>query len=212
MEQVFRGGTSPLVHDFGDGVHVPLVKLWSDAAPESGDRELLSTTYTVKQAWAGAVEGEVIRQTVALDVSGATMTVISVLWENESTGVTISAPPNVSAYLEPVKQGDSLTLAQLLSAGLSTASNQVTQIGYLADLADANDRFGNYKLVQSEDLGDGVKYILKSDGTGWLMVKKTYTNTASALSYAGPASNASVTLAQAWGLRASLSYGSISGV
>jgi len=38
------------------------------------------------------------------------------------------------------------------------------------------------------------------------MIRKTYTDTASAMAYAGPANNSGVTLAQAWGQRATLSY------
>lgn len=174
------------------------------------DRELLITRYTCKTAWTGAVVGQVIRQTQTLDVSGEATTVISVMWENESTGLPLLAPPGIAANLEPITQGSSLTQAQLQLSGLATASNQITQIGYLADLADnPHDRHAAHKLVQSEDLGLGEKFILKSDGVRWLMVKKTYADTGSALTYAGPGNNPTITLAQVWGLRTSLLYGSI---
>lgn len=64
-----------------------------------------------------------------------------------------------------------------------------------------------YKLVQSEDLGAGTKYILKSSGTDWLMVRKTYTDTASQMAYASAANNSSITLATAWANRTTLTYG-----
>lgn len=206
--------------DMGDGTHAEVVAAvivdQNGNIPSGGaDRELLPTRYTCKQAFTGAVVGDVIRQTVALDVSGATMTVISVLWENESTGAVINAPPSIANNLEAIKQGDALTLAQLLSAGLATATNQVTQIGYLADLADTNDRFATYKFVRSEDLGTGTKYILKADGntgaTKWLLIRKTYTDTSSVLGYASQTNNPTVTTpTAAWTARASLVYGDLS--
>lgn len=104
---------------------------------------------------------------------------------------------------------DALTQAQLLDSGMGTALNQLTMIGYLADLADGNDKWAAYKLVQTEDLGTGTKYILKSDGVMWLLIRKTYTDTTTAMSYAGAANNAGITLATAWANRASLAYGYI---
>lgn len=175
------------------------------------DRELVSTRYTCKLEFTGAALGDVIRQTVALDVAGNSMTVISVMWENESSGATISAPPSIALYLEAIKTSSALTLSQILSLGLATASNQVTQIGYLADLADGNDRFGGYRLVQSEDVS-GTAYVLKSNGTGWLMMRIVSTDTSDFATYAGPGNNAGVTLANAWYQRASLVYDSIGGV
>lgn len=204
-------GVRKRLYPLGDGAHAELVAALlvdSDGNPVANpaDREVLPTRYTVKQAYTGAAVGDVVLKTVVLDVGGGTVDVVGVSWENESTGSVIAAPPSVPVHLEPIKQGDSLTLAQLLSEGLATASNQVTQIGYLADLADANDRHATYKLVQSEDLGAGVKYILKSNGSGWLMIRKTYTDATSVLAYAGPANNSGVALAQAWGQRAALVY------
>jgi hypothetical protein len=156
------------------------------------------------------VVGQVIRQTQTLDVSGEATTVISVMWENESTGLSVEAPLTIGAHLEPITQSSGLTQAQLQLSGLATAVNQITQLGYLADLADnPHDPYAAHKLVQSEDLGLGEKFILKSDGVRWLMIKKTYTDTGSALTYAGPGNNPTFTLAQVWGLRASLIYGSI---
>lgn len=182
------------------------VLLTAPADSTAADREILCTRYTCKQAYTGTAVGDVVLKTVVLDVGGATVDIVGVSWENESTALVVSSPPSVPLYLEPIKQGDSLTLAQLLSAGLATATNQVTQIGYLADLADANDRHATYKLVQSEDLGAGTKYILKSDGSGWLMMRKIYTNSGSTMEYAGPANNVGMTLSQAWGQRVTMTY------
>ncbi len=65
----------------------------------------------------------------------------------------------------------------------------------------------SYKLVQSEDLGTGTKYILKSSGADWLMIRKTYTDTASEFTYASATNNAGITLATAWANRTTLTYG-----
>jgi hypothetical protein len=143
-----------------------------------------------------------------LDVSGASTVVVSVLWENETAGTTIAAPPSIATYLEPIKQGDALTQAQLQASGLATANNQVTQIGYLADLAESNDRHATYKMVQAEDLGTGTKYIFKSNGNGWLMLRKSYTDTSSVMAYAGPVNNSGVSTTQAWAQRTTLTYSS----
>jgi len=174
------------------------------------DRELQSTRYTVKAAWTGAALGDAVRQTVALDVSGTSMTRISVLWENENTGATISAPPSVAAYLTPLNGGESLTLSQLLSAGLATSYNQVASLGYLADLAAANDPFASYRLAQSEDI-NGTAYIFKTNGVAWLLTRVVSTTTSDTATYAGPGNNPSTTIANAWAQRTLLVYGSIGG-
>lgn len=96
-----------------------------------------------------------------------------------------------------------------LPTGASTSLNQVTQIGYLADLADKSDKYANYKFIQSEDLGVGVKYILKSDGINWLILRKTYTNTNNLMEYAGSWNNSGITLNTCWGQKTSLVYGLI---
>ena len=72
--------------------------------------------------------------------------------------------------------------------------------------------YGSLSLVQSEDLGTGTKYILKSDGANWLMVRKTYTDTASQLAYASAKNNVGTTLANAWDNRATLTYGAVGDV
>ena len=100
--------------------------------------------------------------------------------------------------------------AQLLDAGLATAENQLIQIDQLTGISGEAEQADNYKLVQSEDLGAGTKYILKSDGVGWLMIRKTYTDSSSLLEYAGPGNNPNAT--DAWTQRADLAYGSIGGV
>lgn len=96
-----------------------------------------------------------------------------------------------------------------VESGIGTSRNQLEQIGLLAELADGNDKWAAYKLVQTEDLGAGIKHILKSDGTKWLLIRKTYTDTTTALTFAGPGNNDGVTLATAWGQRNTLTYGYI---
>lgn len=175
------------------------------------DRELLSTCYVVKQAWTGVSIGDVVRKTVAFDVAGATMVVLSILWENESTGFTVIAPPSIAAYLSTVKQGDALTLTQLLSAGMATTANQVTQIGYLADLADANDPFAALKLSNSEEIGD-TAYVLKTFGSRWVMTKIVSTTTTDVVTYAGVGNNNNTTSTTAWSNRATLVYGPVGSI
>lgn len=205
--------------DMGDGTHAEVVAAvivdQNGNIPSGGaDRELLPTRYTCKQAFTGAVVGDVIRQTVALDVSGATMTVISVLWENESTGAVISAPPSIAISLEAIKQGDALTLAQLLSAGLATATNQVTQIGYLADIAQGQGRYAAYKTQQVDEATAGTTYIRKQgSGTGdtWLIQRIVESGTDTTITYAGVRNNSAITTpTAAWTARASLVYGDLS--
>lgn len=67
----------------------------------------------------------------------------------------------------------------------------------------------SFSLVQSEDLGAGTKYILKASGTTWQMIRKTYTDTSSQMSYASVKNNPSTTLATAWESRTTLTYGSV---
>ena len=197
-----------------DGVYIvdPVTGLPIENA--TADRELLPTRYTCKQAFTGAVIGDVIRQTVALDVSGATMTVISVLWENESQGTTIAAPPNVPSYLETIKQGDALTLSQLLSAGLATATNQVSQIGYLADIAQGQGRYAAYSAQQVDEAILGTTYIRKQGadaGDTWLIQRIIESGTDTTITFAGVRNNPAITTpAAAWTARETLVYGDLS--
>lgn len=197
-----------------DGVYIVDPVTGLPVPNATADRELLATRYTCKLAFTGASVGDVIRQTVALDVSGATMTVISVLWENESTNATISAPPNVTAYLTPLMQGDALTLAQLLSAGLATANNQVTQIGYLADIAQGQGRYAAYSTQQVDEATAGTTYIRKQGadtGDTWLIQRIVESGTDTTITFAGVRNNSAITTpTAAWTNRASLVYGEIS--
>jgi hypothetical protein len=214
------GGAFKKLTEMPDGTHAEVVAAVivdqnGNPTTAAADRELLPTRYTCKQAFTGAAIGDVIRQTVALDVSGATMTVISVLWENESSGTTISAPPSVSAYLEAIKQGDALTLAQLLSAGLATATNQVTQIGYLADIAQSQGRYAAYATQQVDEATPGTTYIRKAGsdaGDTWLIQRVVESGTDTTITYAGVRNNPTVTTpTAAWTARASLVYGELGG-
>lgn len=179
----------------------------------AADRELSVLRYVVKAAWPGATVGHVIRQTVCLDVSGGVMLPISVMWENESTGETITAPAQISASLEAIKQGDALTLSQLLSAGLATASNQLAQIGYLADVAAGADPLAGYKAQQVDTSTAGMTYVRKASskaGSGWLIVRIAETATATEMGYAGPRNNpAHPTASAAWAARTSLAFGDV---
>ena len=130
-----------------DGTHAEFLASMlvdADGSPinlsQGGDRELLVSRFVVRQAFTGAEVGHVVLKSSVLDVSGGSVEIIGVTWENESTGLAIAAPTPLSEYIEPLKTGDPLTLAQLLSAGLATAANQVTHIGYAQDLIDAVER------------------------------------------------------------------------
>lgn len=133
---------------------------------------------------------------------------------------TVDSTQDELAYLKTTREGrllvsglgitvDSLTQAQLLGSGLGTANNQLAAIAYLADLADGNDKWAAYKLVQTEDLGAGTKYILKSDGPHWLLIRKTYTATTTTMAYAGPGNNSALSVSQSWAARAALVYSTI---
>lgn len=186
-----------------DGTHAEVV-FASNLAVE---RELQVTRYMVKTAFTGASIGDSIRRTDVLEM-GAVATVVSVLWHNETTDLAISAPPSIS-NLSIVVMGDALTQTQLMASGLATASNQLSAIGYLADLADnPHNPHAAYKLTNSEDLGAGTKYIAKAVGTAWLLIRKTYTNTAATFAYATVTNNPTVTTPEAaWAARATLAYG-----
>jgi hypothetical protein len=190
--------------DMGDGTYAEIVV----SANIEADRELLVTRYACKAAFTGATVGDVIRRTDVLEL-GAVTTVVSVTWFNETAGQDISAPPSITANLSTVSTGGSLTQTQLMASGLATATNQVTAIGYLADLADnPHNPHAAYKLTNSEDLGTGTKYIAKAVGSAWLVIRKTYTDTAATFAYATPTNNPSVTTpAAAWAARATMTYG-----
>ena len=125
--------------------------------------------------------------------------------------VKATADGHLIVHLDADAESTALTQEQLLASGLGTAQNQLAQIGYLADLAGSNDAYANYKLRNTEDLGEGVKYTLKSDGANWLLIKKTYTDTSAALTYGSQKNNANLTTAAAaWANRATVVCGELS--
>jgi hypothetical protein len=211
--------TFPLARDAADQPVYPLVdsqgRLLVNADTNGADRELRVATYVVKQAFTGAAIGNVVRLSDTIDVSGPTSTVVSVMWENLSAGTQISAPPNVPDYLESMSQGNALTLAQLLSAGLATATNQVTQIGYLADIAQGQGRYAAYATQQVDEATAGTTYIRKAGadaGDTWLIQRVIESGTDTTITYAGVRNNPAVTTpTAAWTARATLVYGDIGG-
>lgn len=159
------------------------------------DRELVVTTYVVKTAFTGASVGDTITFTQILDISATPAETVSSIWRNQTTLSDLASAPS-AANLE-LTGSTALTAAQLAAAGLGTAANQVTQL-------DRTDIFGGYILVKTEDLGAGVKYILKVfSGGKWVLIRKQYTATDSTFDYAGPNNNTGVTAANAWTNRAS---------
>lgn len=219
---VIRGthGRPIRLRDMGDQtftevVSAVMVDQSGNPIPAGADRELLVTTYACKQAWTGVSVGNVLRSTETIDVSGAVSTTVSTRWQNLSTGSDVGAPPNVPDYTTSLTQGDALTLAQLLSAGLATASNQVTQIGYLADIAQGQGRYTAYSTQQVDEATAGTTYIRKAGsdaGDTWLIQRVVESGTNTTISYAGVRNNPTVTTAAAaWTGRASLTYGELGG-
>lgn len=143
--EVFDAGYTKRWRRLSDGTFAPVVFLEGFTGGGGGgstsgstplDRELVVTSYRCKVAYTGAAVGDIIKKIAVLDVSGVSPLVIFVRWENEQTDLAIAAPPSVAANLErPEISGTSggITLAEVVGAGLGTAANQVTQIGYLAD-------------------------------------------------------------------------------
>ena len=192
--------------DQGDGTHAEVVFADNIAI----DREILVTRYNVILAFSNAAVGEMIRRTDIIEMAPIA-TVVAVLWSNESTGQDISAPPSIAANLSSITMGDGLTQAQLVGSGLATATNQVSALGYLADLADnPHDPLSAYKVRNTEDVGSGTKYILKTNGSAWLMIKKAYSATGSLFSYASIKNNPALTaIADAWTARSTAVYGEL---
>ena len=181
----------------------------------SVDRELLVTSYIVKTYFADAAVGNFIRRTDVIEL-GAVVTVVAVLWANETTGLDITAPPSITGFLTTITAGDSLTQAQIMGSGLATSANQLAALGYLADLAgNPYDKLTSYRLRNTEDLGVGTKYIFKTNGISWLMLRKSYTASSSVTEYASVKNNITFSetgYTEAWNARASINYSELSSV
>lgn len=187
--------------DMLDGTHAEVVVTAQDGA----SHQLLVTRYTAVLEFQGVRQGDVVRRTDVIEI-GAVTTVVSVHWLNETTNLPISAPENIGASLVQAGNASALTQAQLMSAGLATSANQITALGYLADLADGNDNYQSYKIANSDDQGQGVKYILKTDGLDWLMIRKAYTATSNQYTFASQLTNSGIGLNLAWDVRTELTY------
>jgi hypothetical protein len=197
--------------DQGDGTYAEVVFAKNLAV----DREILVTRYTVTTAFTGATVGNMIRRTDVIEMAPVP-TVVVVLWSNESTGQDIAAPPSITAHLTSITMGDGLTQAQLVGSGLATAANQVAALGYLADLADnPHDPLAAFKVRNTEDLGTGTKYILKTNGQGqaWMMIKKAYGATGALFGFASVKNNPGLTtIAAAWAGRSAAVYGELADI
>ena len=110
-------------------------------------------------------------------------------------------------------QGDAITLSQLLSAGLATANNQISQIGYLADIAQAQGRYTSYSTQQVDEATPSITYVRKAGadvGDTWLIQRIAESGTDTTVMYAGVRNNPSVTTpTTAWSSRTTLVYGDI---
>lgn len=164
----------------------------------------VSNNWQVKVAGTGYAVNDILQEIQTWDVSQSPPVYVSSVWLNITQGTTLSSPPNLNDLVLAGGGG--------LPVGASTAANQVIEIGYLADLADGNDKYASYKLSNVEDLNLGTKYLLKYDGTNWLMIKKVYTDTTSAFTYASQTNNAGVAFSAAWVARTTLTYGTIAQV
>lgn len=94
-----------------------------------------------------------------------------------------------------------------VSTGVNKLLKDMGDGTYAEAVYVANPGGSSFSLVQSEDLGAGTKYILKSNGNAWQMIRKTYTDTSSLMRYASATNNATITLESAWANRTTLTYG-----
>jgi len=85
----------------------------------SSDRELVVTTYIVKNAFSGASVGDTITSTRVLDVSGAIPSTVSVIWRNETTMADLVIAPSGADLTVAGQPG--LTDAQLRASPLAIA-------------------------------------------------------------------------------------------
>lgn len=174
-------------------------------ASTSVDREAVITLYKVITAFTGATVGDKIVHTRWIDVDGTTPTIWAEEWYNDTTRAALASAP-LAVNLGDAGGGGTAD---------STATNQLTQITRETEIRDAIlarvDKHGAYKFVQSEEIS-GTTYILKSDGTGWLMTKIVSTATTDAATYAGVGNNSTITLATAWANKVTLVYGSVAAV
>lgn len=127
----------------------------------SSDRELVTVTYRVKTAFAGASVGDVITQTQVIDVT-ATPTTITTLWRNQTTAADLVSAPSL-VNLETVG-AEALTNDQLRAAGIPVIPSNIT--------AKFRDSFEGYTpgSVYAETKADGD--IIQTEGnaiaSSWL--------------------------------------------
>lgn len=85
----------------------------------SSDRELVTTFYRVKTAFANGSIGDVITSTQVYDVNGGTLT--STIWFNQTASLLLSTPPSTANLELFVSTG--LTDTQLRASAVSVAPN-----------------------------------------------------------------------------------------
>lgn len=190
-----------------------------DLTPIGGGTELAVSTYLCFVDFDGATVGDTITATQVIDASTNPPTTISTVWRNQTTGLDLESAP--SATTIELIGAHALTNAQLradplmieatalpLPDGAATAANQVFEIAYLADIAEVADKYQGYRLHKTSEEG-GIKYLIKSNGVGWLMIRKTTTETGSLIEYAGDWNNPGLSVETAWSIRVGLVYGLI---
>ena len=206
--------------DLGDGSFAQIVVAVNPDGSAIGgtsaggvDRECVVSTYRCKAPFTGASVGDTITATQILDVSGTVPFTVSTIWRNQTSAVDLVSVPSSSTV--ELLGSEALTYAQLASAGLATVANQATAIGHLATLAGApRDRLPGYLLRNTEDTG-AVKYVLKTNGVTWLMLRKSYTVSSSVTEYASVKNNGTLSetrYTEVWNARASINYSELSAV
>ncbi len=94
----------------------------------TGDRELRITPYKANKAGVGYSNGDFISRTDIINAS--TGAIISTLWFNETTGLTIAAPP--MSDLDPYIPPSSVTVTNLASVTRTAVYVQANAAGTVA--------------------------------------------------------------------------------
>lgn len=89
------------------------------------DKELVNTTYIVKNAFAGASVSDIIIKTEVFDLS-STPNLTDTIWRNQTTGLDLSSAPSV-LNLDLVGS-NALTDAELRASSLNTNALTDTQL------------------------------------------------------------------------------------
>jgi hypothetical protein len=178
---------------------------FKDVSTTGTTKTVSQVAYQVKTTFGTVAAGTYLNKVSVFDTSAVTS--VTVYWFT-AAGVAVGAS-DVALLVEgtnTIAQSEQVDTRMLDSAGALISSANPFPVS----VTNA-DKFVNYMFSQSEEVGD-TTFILKSDGTGWLMTKIVSTATTDVATYAGVGNNAAISLATAWSNRATLVYGSIAAV